>query len=160
MKNGTCYLPDFFLPDIGYYVEVKGKNNHLFEDITKIQEFVVEKKTAVIILSNIPYSEESLGLYWFPTCIYSARYCRQFDANYSFFMSDFIQDNFALGREKYWDIYHESDDYIFDKIQCIHGKDYDYEDTSIRQAFEEQLLPVQEAILKARRARFEYGESG
>lgn len=175
LKNGIYYLPDFYLPDLEYYAEVKGKNNHLYEDMKKVEQFVMEKKTAVIILSDIPYSIESKGLYWFPVYVYTAKYCRGYDAYYAFFMRDFIEDDFYIGCEKkcyIGDAEYNNDPMlnniirssVFRKIQCIHGKDLDsealYSDGfgSIRKDYEDELLPVQQAMLKARQARFEHGE--
>lgn len=170
LDDGKCYLPDFYLPDLSYFVEVKGKNDHLAEDINRISEFVREYKTAIIVLSQIPYDKEAKGLYWFPVIWYSAQYSRWGYGRHACFMvSDdckgYIGDDFAVGREKRWQFefesYHRTSDWIYEEIQAISGadlEDYDEEDETyaLKDCYDFSL--VEKALLKARQARFEHGE--
>ena len=98
LSDGSRYLPDFYLPDYKYYAEVKGMSDHLIEDIYKLKRFVLEAKTAAIILSDIPYDPDAKGLFWFPIQFFSAR-CRGCVEDYSaFFRKDkgslILEDNY------------------------------------------------------------------
>ena len=177
MSNGDCYLPDFYLPNSNYYVEVKGFNDHLFEDISRINQFVLEAKTAVLILSNVPYDPNSKGLFWFPLLFYSARCGGIVDGCRVFFGKDedhgYIQSDFYVGchsrvylntdvKPKYGDVNKK----FFNDIQPIFGSQLDEEENKeegcylIKDCFEDVLLPVEAALQKARQARFEHGEKG
>lgn len=49
--GSVCYLPDFFLPDLGVFVEIKPTKALSLEDITKLFAFALDgdKKTLLII---------------------------------------------------------------------------------------------------------------
>lgn len=47
MSDGTCYLPDFYLPDSKTFVEIKGVMKD--QDMRKIQSFMKEAKTDFLI---------------------------------------------------------------------------------------------------------------
>lgn len=168
MSDGSCYLPDFFLPDIDYYVEVKGKNKHIVEDMTKLKKFVLESKTAVIILSDIPYDPSSRGLFWFPIIFFTARNGGVVDGCYACFYEGWrgaiIHSDFYIGyRKKFFlniDGYgDEENERIFRLIQPIFGSQLDSGTFGIKDAFEAELMPVECAFTKARQARFEHGET-
>ena len=59
MEDGTRYLPDFYLPDFGVYVEVKGSDEQLRKDFYKIDSFVDfgPCERGVLILGTIPHIE-------------------------------------------------------------------------------------------------------
>lgn len=55
LGNGVYYLPDFYLPDINAYVEIKGVMNEV--DYHKIEQFAI-KGNEIYVLSDIPYIGE------------------------------------------------------------------------------------------------------
>lgn len=54
MSDGTRYLPDFWLPRLMVNVEVKGSDEALAEDMSKIQSFVQESNSLVLLLGDVP----------------------------------------------------------------------------------------------------------
>lgn len=88
LGNGLRYLPDFYLPQFSYFVEVKGENDYLPEDMRKVDTFVKKSKMSVMILTDIPYSEESGGLYLIPVSYYLSKYGSHLDRCYGFFGID------------------------------------------------------------------------
>lgn len=178
LSDGRRYLPDFYLPDDKYYVEVKGYSDHLFDDLKKAEAFVYEAKTALIIISEIPYDVESKGLYLFPSLSYSAKSGGIVENQHAFFMTDpdtgkaYIQDNFAIGRKQAF-VYEpyaklgsgvSKNDYAYSRIHPLNGSGYGVDesafddwDTTVRTCFD--LSKIQNAFLAARQARFEYGET-
>lgn len=52
--DGTRYLPDFYLPEYDWYVEVKPPRPGAFEDIERASRFVGEKIKVLLLLGNIP----------------------------------------------------------------------------------------------------------
>lgn len=181
--DGTKYLPDFYLPGVGYYVEVKGKNDHIVEDMAKIWRFVEAAKKPVVILSEIPYSAESKGCYLFPSLYWTSKCCRSVEAQYCLFHSaaynpPYIQDDVYLCQTKisgkWWGVWTpsraptaEDQEREYKSIQAIcsetvdnglRGKDSEGNEsvTYLRDGFD--YSRVQAAILKARKARFEHGE--
>jgi len=165
-EDGVRYLPDFYLPKENLYVEVKGKSEHIIQDLIKCEWFVKKEKTELLILSEIPFSPESKGCFWFPIMTYSARSGGMVDHTRAFFMkyqdeAAFLQDDFAIGKQ-YWNIREDlSPEQNYDTIQAINSADYDYgEDKDFfYDTYSEELYPIQQALLKARQARFEHGET-
>lgn len=174
LEDGTKYLPDFFLPDQNYYIEVKGMSDHVFSDLEKVSKFVLEAKTVVMILSQIPYDPGAYGLFWFPYMYYEARSGGCVSKHYAFFMPGtdeecFIQDNFYIGQHKYFHYHpHIRDDfleargisrdrYAYNEIQPISGRVLDDDEHPIKNCY---LSRIEDALQKARSARFEHGEKG
>ena len=167
MSDGTKYLPDFYLPALDYYIEVKGKNDHIKKDIRKCASFVRENKVALAILTNIPYDEKSQGVFWFPVMLYIAGYAScNLECHHAFFANviedgkkpdAFIQDDFAVGRDMRW--FHWSA--LYEDILIKNGSDVEPEesDCNIRNEKREFVHEIEKALLKARQARFEYGET-
>lgn len=167
MGDGTKYLPDFFLPDLNYYVEVKGKNDHLESDLIKLKKFVFESKSVALILSDIPFDKESKGLFFFPIMYYSARSGGHVAGCHCFFMhfkrehKTIIQDDYAIGRRIYFFFDNKnSNECMYRKIQAKYGSVYDdFGDfPPLRDDFGEYLIPIESMMIKARQARFEHGE--
>lgn len=164
LSKGERYLPDFYLPSIDYYVEVKGFNEHIVDDIIKVEQFVREKHTAVIILSNVPYKKGADGLYWFRCYSYTAKNRRRnhVDAYVAFFDEFGLEDDAPMARTvKYYAEYCPNDEegnkHMFDVIQAIDGVTLDDDNPPYKIACD--LWFVEDAMLKARQARFEYGET-
>lgn len=175
LNDGTKYLPDFYLPEIEYYAEVKGKSNHVVEDMDKIWKFVASAKKNVIILSEVPYSKDAKGCYLFPSFHWTSRRCRSVQRQYSMFWAidddpPYIQDDYYLCRvpEARFGIWawrcaprEEDQEREYKRIQAICSEMVDNgvcDDgkTFLRDNFD--LSRIQSAILKARKARFEHGE--
>ena len=53
-SDGTKYLPDFYLPEYDWYVEVKPPRDGAIDDIIKASRFVGENIKVLLILGNIP----------------------------------------------------------------------------------------------------------
>ena len=67
------YLPDFYLPEFDTYAEAKGNENRYHTDLRKMCQILKGKGSPVrrlLILGNIPYDEESNGIFWFPILYY------------------------------------------------------------------------------------------
>lgn len=75
--NNTRYLPDFYLPELKIYVEVKPNGldieSRVIKDVKKAKEFITwgSPIRAILFLSNIPYGCEDGGLWHFPCLYYS-----------------------------------------------------------------------------------------
>lgn len=175
LSDGTRYLPDFYLSDFGYYVEVKGYNDHLLSDLCKVKKFTKEAKAAVIILSNIPYDPESKGLFWFPIMFYTARSKGFVEGAHAFFMKywerdeTIFQDDYAVGMRMHFFFFNKFEDYgnktpgevndfLFEFIQAKKGSKRDDDVMPIKEF--NCLGDIEMALNKARQARFEHGESG
>jgi len=170
LEDGTRYLPDFYLPELEYYVEVKGFNDHLNLDLGKALQFAREKRTAIIILSNVPFDNESGGVYWFLAYAWTAKYCRDLLVYRGYFMAYddgqywFQDDNyigtdmrncqsgilFYPGQHCRWD-----NKRVYDGIQAVSATDLDTDDGYLRHIYPGNI--IQDAMLKARQARFEFG---
>lgn len=174
LSDGNYYLPDFMLPDFGYYAEVKGYNNNLTNDFKRMYRFVSDKKTALLILSEIPYDESANGLFWFPILYYTARSggmvdgCRTFFLEYCHKDGGYLQDDFAVGCASHVYFPTDRNDFIdlsmqnrglYDIAQAISGAVLDGKEYPIKTSFKDELIPVKNALAKARQARFEHGET-
>ena len=176
LSDGGKYLPDFYLPDYKYYAEVKGMSDHLVEDIYKLKRFVLEAKTAAIILSDVPYDPAAKGLFWFPIQYFSAR-CRGCIEEYSAFFCK-TKGGSVILNEMYPEpmigpgVYNllmtlpilndkENEKYMFTSIQAKSGSKLDSNagGKPIKETMEDGLRPVEMALKAAREARFEYGET-
>ena len=175
MSNEECYLPDFYLPDMNYYIEVKGKNEHLYKDIDKLKQFTLDKKTVVMILSNIPYDKSARGLFFFPIQYYSARSGGHVDGCRALWLArngrGYIQDDFYIGCKQHCFLdtritKHISEkrrnELLYEQIQALPGEKIDIEENNIptiRDCFNYELISIESALEKARQARFEHGET-
>ena len=169
LSDGTKYLPDFYLPDFDYYVEVKGLNNHLTDDLNRVKIFVTDSKKSVIILSSIPYSKKSKGLYLFPVINYISRWGTSTINSRAFFIKlgegweeehpCYLVDDFYICSSNKW-ICVESwgNEKNHEILNDVLGEKYDTEDCPVREFYANELEPIQKAIKKARQARFEHGE--
>lgn len=54
LPDGSCYLPDFWLPDFQLWVEVKGNHGPAFRDWERIQQLVEGSDRALLILEGPP----------------------------------------------------------------------------------------------------------
>lgn len=173
MSNGERYLPDFYFPEFGMYAEVKGESGHVLEDMKRVERFVLENKSEVVILSNIPHDDLTDGLYLFPFMYFESRQQGMTSMRYLLFLYDDddgarIEDDFSIGHNRRWnyDSYYYKGDknkYAFEMIQAISASEL-YKDYKEREECDALLSvfsfsAIQEAILRARQARFEHGET-
>ena len=164
------YLPDFYLPKLDYYVEVKGYNEHLQDDINKVEEFVKAVKKTTVILSTLPYSEESRGLYFFPEIYYTSRisshveYCYIAFEKYEDINQILVLDDFTMAQRRWRNSTWNNITRLWEALQPVCGEKFDVNEDipglKFRELSSYSLRPVQDAILKARQARFEHGECG
>lgn len=69
-ENGNMYLPDFYLPDYGWYVEVKPNREGAIDEIAKAATVVCgSAKKPLLLLSSIPPGGE-IPCWWFPLFYY------------------------------------------------------------------------------------------
>ena len=73
LEDGTRYLPDFYLPEYDYYVEVKPPRDNAFEDIERASMFVGSGINKLLILGNIP-KKTSVDVYHYPVMYYNTFY--------------------------------------------------------------------------------------
>lgn len=58
LENGLCYLPDFYLPSLGVYVEIKPAFNILSrEDILKIDAFRLGENNNLLLIIGSPTNQ-------------------------------------------------------------------------------------------------------
>lgn len=61
LDNGECYLPDFYLPDMKTFVEIKPKyinRNELFEARDKISSLAYDENKFAMLCKGDPYDNE------------------------------------------------------------------------------------------------------
>lgn len=54
LEDGTRYLPDFYLPEYEWYVEIKPKRDGAVSDLNRIKRFIGDQIKVLLILGNIP----------------------------------------------------------------------------------------------------------
>lgn len=59
------YLPDFYLPEYDYYVEVKPNRDNVEQDLDRAVSVMCSNKKNLLILRDIPY-DPNHGIFWFP----------------------------------------------------------------------------------------------
>ena len=169
LKDGTRYLPDFYLPELDVYAEVKADSPDAEEDINRAKRFIEwgGKIKTIIVLSTIP-GECDGGLWHFPCFFWWDHYV--VDGWWFFYDGeDGVIGN--VSRAPYlrpfptW-----KKDYVFspkavsDKVlrqECPYK--YRHYIQSICDEIElemDQNRRTFEAYDDARKARFEYGEHG
>ncbi len=165
-NDEICYLPDFFLPDFGYFVEVKGTDEALASDSYKIACAVDYQNTpcsnGLLILGDIPNPEH---VTWGDIPIFSfLENHKGIVHTYAAFMIKLGKPSIMIG----WDIVDAmyilgdwgdkkdfSDCYADGKIPENASTKYKMLKEEMR-AFSQKKL--KEAYAKARQARFEHGE--
>lgn len=70
LEDGTRYLPDFYLPEYDYYVEVKPPRENSRDEIEKASKFVGNGINVLVILSNIP-KKKKVNLFHYPVLYYN-----------------------------------------------------------------------------------------
>ena len=184
IDESTYYLPDFYIPEWGIYVEVKTNRPGAADEIRKTVKFANNTTNVVLILSDIPDGKE--GIYWFPALWFNPLET-SVNANWigiSFFDKANLIRDFTTSKETH-PLYNLQIDEILKKQA---GELFKYEPNSkmnwehwepryslfdIKENKEPHIadlisleydiddrekLPLQKAYRKARQARFEHGE--
>ena len=133
-----CYLPDFYLPQVGMYAEVKGKPFNL-EELRKAKALSAEAERSVLLLAGPPARKA----YWALKPPYFG-FVERFEGE------EFYADDYDIfEHSEYW--LNESRFYCntgFGGNSFPHPHDCGYMEWE------------SEAVVAARSARFEHGESG
>lgn len=58
LPDGTKYLPDFYLPEYDWHVEVKPPRKESGKDLEKASKFIGNKIKVLLLLGNIPPKED------------------------------------------------------------------------------------------------------
>lgn len=170
------YLPDFYLPDFDLWVEVKPSKSKLLDEEKKLCAFLkydtqIAKSNGLIILGQIPnyneYNEDeercffpAFPFFWNTSLIASGKVqFAKLDKSKGKVVYTNIPYDFQASDELCFpDFPFEDDLYIITskiKMQDNYGYIWDMSKTQcIDSAFE-----LKECFLKARKARFEYGET-
>jgi len=138
-----CYLPDFYLPQVGMYAEVKGRTFNL-EELKKAKALTEEAEEPVLLLDGPPERKA----YWaiIPD-IKRPEKCGWYEIFESECFSANDYDIFE--HSHYWSDerrFYSNTGYGCGSFPHSHNCEYDLMDS--------------EAVLAARSARFEHGESG
>ena len=145
LQDGTYYLPDFYLPDIRTFVEVKGVMSK--KDLHKIEEFAkdLESDQRIVIVGDIPGEWDAADLWEYGYDKHGERFTAYFHNGVDFpylpcicpvcgkFGFEFDGRGARVCRDK-----------------CLPGSDkgYSYDHSKII-----------EGLRAARKARFEHGET-
>ena len=143
LPSGVGYLPDFFLPDLELFVEIKPNRAIPLADLKKIMEFSLQGNNNVLLIIGTPTNEEM-----------------------------FLINSTSCGPEDYeWEYEGEPDDteivsnilsnlsewasVCFGPTPLSHGWCLLYRSLPPYDDYH-----LKEALLKAKQARFEFGERG
>jgi len=178
LSNGKWYLPDFYLPDINYWVEVKDsacKQETFVEDMKKVSCMILDKiADNFIILSDIPYATMEKNVFWFPAIHRSLRQCSSCECDRVTFLNYakcyrepderavYIQDDFYEGvsQKTYNIFFNEYTKPIQILPTFISPNPDNYDDISVNDSFAGDNDIVTSAYNKASSSRFEHGERG
>jgi len=170
--DGEKYLPDFYLPELDTYVEVKGQRPGYEQEILKLQKFIVwgGPIKQIVILSDLPNSK-MWGLPHFPAYHW---HTRAVAAGWFFFYDEEGDVKGHISSAQYMGPY-ITRGCVNNKFSIEPVTDYyltlqlrGYED-AWKKAYDEsyfggytkEINPiVMDAYDKARSARFEHGENG
>jgi len=170
LEDGTRYLPDFYLPEYDYYVEVKPPRDNAFEDIERASMFVSHGIDKLLILGNIP-QKSSVDVYHFPVIYYSTFYetrimtlacitpCSEFETDiFKLEIQSFLVDRYI----QYMLPQMERD--LTELLNGVHDKKLSerLSEDSFADFIDlaESIEYLNSCYDAARQARFEYGEKG
>lgn len=181
LSDGTYYLPDFYLPDVesrcgkGLWVDVKSGRDG--EDLSKVEQFAFDVGQIAVLY---PFDGESQNVYYYHVCDEESFGM----ADYTF---DFMKCKYCgvVTYEYYEKFAHHKDDCdkkyyeMVEKakeIKSFIGNDYKINTKQMNMDEVNELLRLltrfcsweyhnhedflEDAILKAKQARFEHGECG
>lgn len=141
LENGLFYLPDFYIPSMDLYIEIKPSFSEITMDDALKMECFGEKKQLMIIIGS-PGKQE---MYYLSSSVYNGQIHE--------YLIDEPNDDFSEFIEGLYQTFQEVDFVIspFDMNWTIGYKD-------LRFAPEDYDYSM--GLLKARQARFEFGEKG
>ena len=151
-----CYLPDFYLPEHNIYVEVKPHREDFEEEINKALHFVNSdlKIKRLMFVQEIPKPNKYYSWFLYPFAYYNSLYDR-YDMRY-------VQLCCIDGEIIFEpDHYYCKTVYDISKMETKEEKELNDGQCLYEECFgdcDKNILPT--AYLKARQARFEYGEKG
>lgn len=179
--NGVKWLPDFYLPESGTYVEVKPDRQNAIEELKKPFTFVISGIVQrLLILPNIP-EDSKAAIWWYTFAYYHPGIHGMRIAKGAFTPRDknvFLSTNLYIGYvgEK---TFYSITNYFERIMECfllrpINDLEMPYngeaklnEQISNYEPFpycdaiiQDELEYIRECYNKARKARFEYGEKG
>jgi hypothetical protein len=171
LEDGTRYLPDFYLPEHDYYVEVKPPRVNAFEDIKRASMFVGHGIDKLLILGNIP-QKSSVDVYHFPVIYYNPFYEVRIMTlvcivPYSEYESDILNldiESFYTDRCIQY-ILPQMNLHLMELLNGVHDKKLSerLNETSYADVLGvggEDVEYLNSCYDAARQARFEYGEKG
>lgn len=162
------YLPDFYLPEYDYYVEVKPNRDNVEQDLNRAVSVMCSNKKNLLILRDIPY-DPNHGIFWFPIyyfhpvqrCIEGQSVTFLESYQYKDKKSLWICATWALCNELprslcCWSCYEVYNDKNVCPYDFVH-KDISYEEDRLSDHIYSDFQ--QECFRAARQARFEHGET-
>lgn len=145
LGHGICYLPDFYLPKLGVYVEIKPEENLTLSELKKLDALSLENDKNLLLIIGTPTKEKMFLI----------------NRHNAVSLSEYIYGN-TFDKEEEKELIRE---YIGDlSSSCLveftlcpisHNVILAYINRSV---FE--TTSFDEALIKAKQARFEFGESG
>ena len=168
LEDGTRYLPDFYLPEYDYYVEVKPPRKNSHDEIEKASKFVGNGINVLVILSNIP-KKTKFNVFHYPVLYYNP--VQQEIVKTLITIYPDCDGTLCIGAWCHYVISENKTLYYFlhniDKelnaindtdLAKLHGTQ-SYSDDVLRYD-EESCEVLTDCYDSARQARFEYGENG
>ena len=168
LKNGLCYLPDFYLPDENMYVEVKPPRRGAWKDIAKAGQFVGNGIDTLLILSNIPDRTDYI---WYFPVLYWHSVEQSVKIKWCPFLSVELAESAYLERcmpdiSDYCDRFFPPFSYLPEEQsekeadRILHPKRDIIEDSRATYTSDDEEKLMVSIWDKARQARFEHGEKG
>lgn len=142
LGDGVRYLPDFWLPEFNFHVEVKPHHELTPDDIRKLVLFAADGDHPILLIAGTPGSE---SMYFLSRRVLEA---------WSYFSSDY-GENDELLRALFWEA-------VSDWSSVCFG--YLPQELGLKLLFR-QLPPqgesmLMQGIVAAKQARFEFGKKG
>lgn len=168
LKNGLCYLPDFYLPDENMYVEVKPPRKGAWKDLAKAGQFIGNGIDTLLILSNIPDRTDYI---WYFPVLYWHSVEQTVKIKWCPFLSVNLADSAYLDREmvdpsEYHEQFFPAFGYMSEESSerfaemILHPKQDTDEDNRMTYTCGEDKKLMESIWDRARQARFEHGEKG
>ena len=165
-SDGEKYLPDFYLPELETHVEVKGKRPGYEKEILRLPKFIEwgGQVKQILILSDVPGKTDDGGIWHFPAFYYRATEVR---TGWFYFhdWGDGVWGNVSMANY----IPPSIDSCYYERGRFSIEPKSDYSSgmkRGINKAFDDigicawDFNPnVAKALLTARQARFEHGET-
>lgn len=153
LTNGVCYLPDFYLPELRVWVEIKPNRDIPYSDCQKVARFAHEKEEPCLLIVGTPGKQR---MYLLDADI-DPIFC--YATTHEFYLSEFTSEDEAKSYLFEWLDEQRLVNFCITPIPC-----WEYKKLEWKILYEHQPPYVahkaQSAINKARSARFEFGESG